>query len=216
MNSEEEEGHSLTPLYPATLNPLTTPKSPHPTPPTNPPPPIPSAQAPVHQQKPLYSQQCCFYSCYIYPQSCPSGAAGTADLKQSLTLMTGGQSRNSGMLTSTVIWPAERAGEREMEGKEREREREIHSLMTTTNTDVPLFQLYKTAHFSGIALASMGLIKLVLFRLQTWPPKRDRERARCVSLANSCQHDSVKLLISDINNASRQMRLTLVEYESLA
>lgn len=51
---------------------------------------FPSEQASVHQQKPLYSQQCCFYSRYIYPQSCPSGTAGTADLKQSLTLMTGG------------------------------------------------------------------------------------------------------------------------------
>lgn len=47
------------------------------------------------------------------------------------------------------------------------------ALMTATNIDTPLFQLYKTADFSGIALASMGPIKLVLFRLQTWPPQRD-------------------------------------------
>lgn len=60
--------------------------------PRTPPPKLlfPSEQASVHQQKLLYSQKCCFYSCYIYPQSCPSGAAGTADLKQSLALMTGG------------------------------------------------------------------------------------------------------------------------------
>ncbi len=91
MNSEEEEevedeeDTHLPRPYQATLNPLTTP-----TPPFFLLPLFPSAQAPVHQQKPLYSQQCCFYSCYIYPQSCPSGAAGTADLKQSRTLMTGG------------------------------------------------------------------------------------------------------------------------------
>jgi len=71
------------------------------------------------------------------------------------------------MLTCAVIWPAE-------SGRKREK-REIHSLITTTNTDMSLFQLYKTANFSGITLASMGPIKLVLFRLQTWPPQRDRE-----------------------------------------
>lgn len=123
MKSEEEDDIHLP--SPAMFNPLATPPTLLP---------FPSAQALVHQQKPLYGQQCCFYSCYIYPQSCPSGAAGTADLKQSFTLMTGGQSRNSRMLTSTVIWPAE-----SYRGW-----REIHSLMTTTNTDVALFQRYNS------------------------------------------------------------------------
>lgn len=67
------------------------------------------------------------------------------------------------MLTSAVIWPAERREKL----RKREKKREIHSLMTSTNTDTALFKLYKTVDFSGIALASMGPIKLVLFRLQT-------------------------------------------------
>lgn len=82
MKNDEEENTHLPHHTPATLNPLTTPNPPELL--------FPSEQASVHQQKPLYSQQCCFYSRYIYPQSCPSGTVGTADLKQSLTLMTGG------------------------------------------------------------------------------------------------------------------------------
>lgn len=195
MKSEEEDDIHLP--SPAMFNPLATPPTLLP---------FPSAQALVHQQKPLYGQQCCFYSCYIYPQSCPSGAAGTADLKQSFTLMTGGQSRNSRMLTSTVIWPAE-----SYRGW-----REIHSLMTTTNTDVTLFQRYNSRLQWDCFLLPWAQSNLCYLDFKLGLLRETGREARCVSLANSCQHDSVKLLISDINNASRQMRLTFAEYESLA
>ena len=61
------------------------------------------------------------------------------------------------------------------EGRER---RDIHSLMTTTNSSRPLFRLYrKTAKPSvGIALATLGPIKLVLFKLQTWPRGKGKKR----------------------------------------
>ena len=79
------------------------------------------------------------------------------------------------MLTSAVIGPAERRAGRE--GRER---RDIHSLMTTTNSLRPLFRLYrKTAKPSvGIASATLGPIKLVLFKLQTWPRGKGKKKGK--------------------------------------
>lgn len=81
------------------------------------------------------------------------------------------------MLTSTVIWPVERTGEKvdREEGGVKKKERAIHNLMTTTNTDVKLCSTSTKQQTSvGLLFASVGLIRLVLFRLQTWPPKRDK------------------------------------------